>query len=375
MLVTQKTHKSTDPNGTLCLRCILCVLFQTSCTCYGNGIAFIYTRDTLRHDVLYSAMTESLSGHSAETDIYFYHPDHLGSASWMTDATGYPVQHMQYQPYGETHIDQWTGTYNERYTFTGKEKDIETGYYYFGARYYSSDLSMWLSVDPMADKYPSLSPYNYCAWNPIKLIDADGLDTIFSFACNTRNVNQNEQNKKLLIAMRNLGDNPNLLMVSMHGSPQNVEMSASTAGDKTKAVSAMVLAKRILSGADGSLLYGDNLDENRLTLIILYSCNTGQGDNCFGQQLSSELESAIVIAPTETVWAGVRNGKTTIDNRECIKDSGGKFIKGKSGSWGVFYKGKRVMSFGNTPPQKWINQQGGINKVIDKITNQNGQDN
>ena len=59
---------------------------------------------------------------------------------------------------------------------SGKEKDSETGYYYFGARYYNSDLSLWLSVDPMADKYPSLSPYNYCAWNPMKLVDPDGND-------------------------------------------------------------------------------------------------------------------------------------------------------------------------------------------------------
>ncbi|MCR4812934.1 MAG: hypothetical protein K5867_10135 [Bacteroidales bacterium] len=57
---------------------------------------------------------------------------------------------------------------------TGKEKDSETGYYYFGARYYNPDLSLWLSVDPMADKYPSLSPYNYCAWNPMKLVDPNG---------------------------------------------------------------------------------------------------------------------------------------------------------------------------------------------------------
>ena len=67
--------------------------------------------------------------------------------------------------------------YNERFTFSGKEKDSETGYYYFGARYYNSDLSLWLSVDPMADKYPSLSPYNYCAWNPMKIVDPNG-DTI-----------------------------------------------------------------------------------------------------------------------------------------------------------------------------------------------------
>ncbi|MCR4812923.1 MAG: RHS repeat-associated core domain-containing protein [Bacteroidales bacterium] len=61
-------------------------------------------------------------------------------------------------------------------SFSGKEKDSETGYYYFGARYYNSDLSLWLSVDPMADKYPSLSPYNYCAWNPMRIIDPNGMD-------------------------------------------------------------------------------------------------------------------------------------------------------------------------------------------------------
>ena len=60
------------------------------------------------------------------------------------------------------------------YTFSAKERDSETGLSYFGARYYSSDLSIWLSVDPMSDKYPSLSPYVYCANNPIKLVDPNG---------------------------------------------------------------------------------------------------------------------------------------------------------------------------------------------------------
>jgi RHS repeat-associated protein len=60
------------------------------------------------------------------------------------------------------------------YTFSGKEKDVESGYGYFGARYYDSGLSIWLSVDPMSDKYPSMSPYNYCANNPVILVDPDG---------------------------------------------------------------------------------------------------------------------------------------------------------------------------------------------------------
>ena len=66
------------------------------------------------------------------------------------------------------------------YTFSAKEKDTETGYSYFGSRYYSSDLSIWLSVDPMSDKYPSLSPYVYCANNPIKLVDPDGEEIVIT---------------------------------------------------------------------------------------------------------------------------------------------------------------------------------------------------
>ena len=65
-------------------------------------------------------------------------------------------------------------TANWTFTFSAKEKDSETGLSYFGSRYYSSDLSIWLSVDPMAAKYASLSPYVYCANNPVKLVDPDG---------------------------------------------------------------------------------------------------------------------------------------------------------------------------------------------------------
>ena len=61
------------------------------------------------------------------------------------------------------------------FVFTGKERDGETGYGYFVARYMDHELmTMWLSVDPMADKYPSISPYAYCTWNPVKLVDPDG---------------------------------------------------------------------------------------------------------------------------------------------------------------------------------------------------------
>ena len=74
----------------------------------------------------------------------------------------------------------------EIFTFSAKEKDSETGFSYFGSRYYSSDLSIWLSVDPMSDKYPSLSPYTYCANNPIKLVDPNGEEIVISQTTNEK---------------------------------------------------------------------------------------------------------------------------------------------------------------------------------------------
>ena len=118
----------------------------------------------------------SNAGESPE--VYYYHGDHLGSASWITDASGTAVQHLQYLPFGERFVDQRTSGYCERFTFTGKERDEETGYGYFGARYMDHELmTSFISVDRYADKYPFISPYAYCTWNPIKLIDPTG-DTI-----------------------------------------------------------------------------------------------------------------------------------------------------------------------------------------------------
>ena len=110
----------------------------------------------------------------AENDVYYYHGDHLGSASWITDASSKPIQYIHYAPYGELIDNQRVINYDERYKFTGKERDAESGYDYFGARYYASPFSFWLSVDPLADKYPAISPYAYCTWNPIKFVDPDG---------------------------------------------------------------------------------------------------------------------------------------------------------------------------------------------------------
>ena len=112
----------------------------------------------------------------SEGKPFFYHSDHLGSAAYLTSG-GHVTQTLNYLPYGEDWIDVQNNMDPRlgQYRFNGKEKDYESGFHYYGARYYWSEvLTGWLSVDPMADKYPSISPYAYCAWNPVKLVDPDG---------------------------------------------------------------------------------------------------------------------------------------------------------------------------------------------------------
>ena len=110
-------------------------------------------------------------------NIYFYHPDHLGTGTYLTDANGLPYQFFLNLPFGETMVEMHSNTenYASPYKFNGKELDAETGLYYYGARYYNPKISIWLSVDPLAEKYPNFNPYNYTLQNPIRFIDPTGM--------------------------------------------------------------------------------------------------------------------------------------------------------------------------------------------------------
>ena len=116
------------------------------------------------------------NSNGCKNEIYYTHSNHLGSANWITDVKGNPIQYIHYAPYGELIANQQTIGYDERFKFTGKERDWETGYDYFGARFYDNRKGIWNSVDPLADKYPNVTPYLYCNGNPIRFVDPDGRD-------------------------------------------------------------------------------------------------------------------------------------------------------------------------------------------------------
>ncbi len=119
------------------------------------------------------------NGNNIEAFIFYYHPDHLGSSSYITDANGEVSQHIEYFAFGETFLEEHSNTERTPYLFNGKELDEETGLYYYGARYYDAKTSVWQSVDLEAEKYPNVSPYAYVANNPINSLDPDGRYIIF----------------------------------------------------------------------------------------------------------------------------------------------------------------------------------------------------
>ena len=107
-------------------------------------------------------------------EIFFYHSDHLGSTSYITDAKANITQFDAYLPYGELLVDEHSSSEEMPYKFNGKEFDQETGLYYYGARYMNPRTSLWYGVDALAKKYVSTGSYVYCIDNPIRLIDPDG---------------------------------------------------------------------------------------------------------------------------------------------------------------------------------------------------------
>ena len=106
--------------------------------------------------------------------------DYIAAVGTKASEGGLPIQYIHYAPHGELIANQQTIGYDERFKFTGKERDWETGYDYFGARFLWSAIGHWLSVDPWTDKYPNVTPYLYCNGNPIWFIDPDGRD-IYTF--------------------------------------------------------------------------------------------------------------------------------------------------------------------------------------------------
>ena len=120
------------------------------------------------------------SDHQREDNLFYFHTDHIGSTSYLTDTAGNVSQFVWYAPYGEALVDEHTTTYENPFKFSGKELDDITGLYDHGARNLNPISTLWYGVDPLWEKYPEFGTYVYCAGNPVKLVDPDGRKVRFA---------------------------------------------------------------------------------------------------------------------------------------------------------------------------------------------------
>jgi RHS repeat-associated protein len=111
---------------------------------------------------------------------YYFLKDHLGSVRVTVDVSGNVTSYDDFYPFGMT-MDGRSGNIGSgdaRYKYTTKERDAESGYDYFGARYYDARIGRFLSVDSHTGRYVTWSPYTYALDNPLKYVDPNGKDAI-----------------------------------------------------------------------------------------------------------------------------------------------------------------------------------------------------
>lgn len=124
------------------------------------------------------ATATRLSYDTYSFNYLYYNRDHLGNNREVVSASGQVQQVTNYYPFGAPYADAAAtkGSAIQQYKYNGKELDVTHGLdtYDYGARQYDPILGRWDRVDPLCEKYYSLSPYVYCLNNPVKNVDSDG---------------------------------------------------------------------------------------------------------------------------------------------------------------------------------------------------------
>ena len=160
-------------------------ILHTDYTSYSLGGRVIMKGskwDKILFDGGYCQATQAGSS-SDSFAFYYFNQDHLGNIREVVDATGTVRQVTNYYPFGTPYCDSPSAQSPDLqpYKYNGKELDRMHGLdtYDYGARQYDPVLCRWDRMDPLCEKYYGISPYAYCAGNPVKLVDPDGRKVVF----------------------------------------------------------------------------------------------------------------------------------------------------------------------------------------------------
>ena len=136
--------------------------------------------------VLKMILTEDgyVEPNSGSFNYYFFIKDHLGNNRVVADKNGTVAQITNYYPFGMSHaeVPARNDQHKQPYKFNGKELDRMFGLdtYDYSARMYSPAIGRFMTMDPLAEKYYSVSPYAYCMNSPVRYVDPDGREVVLS---------------------------------------------------------------------------------------------------------------------------------------------------------------------------------------------------
>jgi RHS repeat-associated protein len=283
--------------------------------------------------------------------------DHLGNTrvTFTGHSNGKPEvnQITSYDPYGLVTSQTsyyTTGAFANKQLYNGKELQDDAlagtkiNWYDYGARMYDPELGRWHTPDPLAEKYPSSSPYVYVSDNPLKYIDPDGREKIIA-------VNPNSPKNIAIINAAKKYTNDGAIHIWAHGGPNLISVFD---GKSNVPISSATDFQNFLS--KNSIIWQTKA-ENQQTTIILHSCETGKdvGDKAsIAREISKELSNTTVIAPSENVVVntdgtegGTYSTKPMTDNNgKVMTNSNGEVIKvvDKEGVWLKLSAGKTIDS-------------------------------
>ena len=295
---------------------------------------------------------------SSTTDnfaFYYYNQDHLGNIREVVNESGTVQQVTNYYPFGAPYADASASTNSDfqPYKYNGKELDKMHGLnsYDYGARQHDPILCRWDRIDPLCEKYYSMSPYNYCGNSPINNIDPDGKKKHNWIKGSGRDNNASSQKR-----YENRYGN-RFVQVWAHGNKESIRGKATGIEVEIDYYAPRIKGggyyhsrsreSKIVTDAGELSNLLNKYDQDWSTassgqaILILHSCATSE----FAQEISGakEFQDVIIIAPTENVHTS-SNGDERIAT--TINEKTGEEIEG---IWEVFQNGKPLLDESGKP--------------------------
>ena len=282
------------------------------------------------------------------TSVTFFHSDHLGSASLVTDENGAVEQELAYYPFGDTQVNSSTQNVDVAYKYTGKERDSSTGLYDYHARLYDPYLGRFISPDvlvPNPGNPQDLNRYSYVRNNPLLYVDPNG-----EFAVTTATLLY--FGGKFLYGSFVGGTSAAALTIAQNQTENKIYLNASTGAilgglagiiapsasqtvgvNSPKVIQAIIGAVADLSGQVGSNIQSHGI-ENALSDINIGSIATSGISGPFANQAS--IHTAAKFTGLTSHYLGI---KTTNIAASLVGDIPGNFVALGIGSGGAYLGG------------------------------------